>query len=82
MFQQEPTRGPVEIRNLVVILKDAFDEQGNPYQSAHFQIEVVMDGGSRVQRRGDLAQHITPTQRSALMAFMDSLREQAEEQIL
>lgn len=80
-FEPEPTRTPEAIGNIVVILKDAFGESG-PYQSAHFDVRIVLSDGREVSRRGDLVPHITPAQRTALMDFMDGLRTQAETQIL
>lgn len=81
-FQQEPTRTPVSIGNLVVILKDTWDEVGQPYQSAHFDIRVELSDGSEVVRRGDLVPHITQQQRQALMDFMAALRLQAMGEVL
>lgn len=86
-FDREPVRTPDSIGTIVVVLKDSFltDEDGTvalPYQRASFQVNVVMDDGSMVVRKGDLAPHITPAQKQALMAFMSSLRVQANEQIL
>lgn len=81
-FTQEPTRTPQAIGSVVVILKDAFNEEGSPYQSAHFDIQVELSDGSVIVRRGDLVPHITPAQRSALMTFMEGLRTQAEQEVL
>jgi hypothetical protein len=82
-FQQEPTRTPVGIGNIVVHLKDAAaTEEQAAYQSAHFEVKVVLSDGTIVHRTGDLAPHITPAQRQGLMDFMAALRAQAEEEIL
>lgn len=80
-FELEPTRTPVSIRNVVVVLKDAFGESG-PYQSAHFDIRIELSDGREVSRRGNLVPHITVGQRDALMDFMAGLRIQAETQML
>ena len=81
-FQQQTTITATEIRNITVYLKDAFDEQGTPYQSAHFQVQILMSDGRELSRRGDLVPHITPAQRQGLLDFMDSLRTQAANEIL
>ena len=83
MFDQEPTRTPTEIGIIVVYLKDAVARDGEPaYQSAHFDVKIVLSDGTEITRHGDLVPHITPAQRTALMDFMAGLRAQAEEQIL
>jgi hypothetical protein len=64
------------------MLKDTFDEDGDPIQSVHYQVEVIRSDGSKASRRGDLFPHITPAQRSALSAFLDGLRTQAEGEFL
>lgn len=82
-FQIEPTRVPVEIGNIVVILKDAVETGEEPaYQSAHFDVKILLSDGTVVTRRGDLIPHITVAQRQALMAFMNDLRTQAVQEIL
>lgn len=81
-FVQEPTRTPTEIRNIVIVLKDAFDEEGDPYQSAHFRIQIVLSDGTVMWRRGDLVPHITAGQRNALIQLMADLRAQAVNQII
>jgi len=81
-FIQEPTKTPESIGNIVVFLRDGFDNQGTPFQGAKFDVAVMMSDGSEVRRRGDLAPHITPAQRQALMDFMMALRAQAEDEIL
>jgi hypothetical protein len=81
-FQEEPTRTPASIGTIQVILSDDFDGQGDPFQAAYFDIEVILSDGSKRTRRGDLASHITVAQRQGLMSFMDALRTQAEQQIL
>lgn len=81
-FTQEPTRIAQSIGNIVVVLKDGFDEQGDAYQSAHFDVRVELSDGTVTTRRGDLVAHITVAQRNALMDFMASLRTQAESEIL
>lgn len=41
-----------------------------------------MSEGTDIVKRGDLSPHITSRQRRGLMDFMDSLRAQAEQEIL
>lgn len=81
-FDQEPTRTPTAIGSIVVALKDAFDGEGTPYQSAHFDVKVELSDGTVITRRGNLVPHITAAQRQGLMDFMASLRAQAEAEIL
>lgn len=81
-FEPQNSITPASIGAIVVTLKDAFDENGQPYQSAAFELRIIMSDGSTKRRAGDLGTHITPQQRQALMNFMDSLRAQAEDQIL
>jgi len=82
-FPSEQTRSPQVIGNLVVTLKDAIAVGEQPaYQSAHFSVQVIFDNGSIVERRGDLAPHITAQQRNTLIQFLSDLRAQAEQQIL
>ena len=81
-FNPQAASAPTAVGNIVIILKDAFDEEGAPYQSAHFQINIQMSDGRTVHRRGDLVPHITPAQRQGLMDFMVALRMQAGLQIL
>ncbi len=81
-FTTEPTKTPTEIGAIVVVLKDTFDEDGDPFQSAHYDVRIEMSDGPTVKRRGDLAPHITPAQRAALMSFMSTLRTQAEDEFL
>jgi len=85
-FELEPVRTPESLGTIVVVLKDTFiAEDGGepaPYQSAAFQVNVILDDGTTISRRGNLVPHITAAQRTGLMAFMESLRTQAEEQIL
>jgi len=80
-FDAEPTRTPVNIGEVTIVLRtdpnDAAQQQG-----ALFEIEVLLSDGTNVNRRGDLVPHITTAQRTALMSFMDSLRTQAETEIL
>jgi len=81
-FDLEQTITATEIRSVVAILKDSFDEGGAPVQSAHYQVEIGRSDGSRVSRRGNLVGHITTAQRQALLDFMAALRTQAEEEFL
>jgi hypothetical protein len=81
-FTQEPAITATEIRNIVVTLKDAFDEEGAPYKGANFSIQIVRNDGSKKILKGDLSNHITQVQQDALVAFMDSLRMKAETEIL
>lgn len=85
-FLPEETKVAVGVGNIVVILKDAVeitgDDPQDAYQSAHFQLVIERNDGSTVTRKGNLAPKITPVQRAALMAVMDAIRVQAEDEIL
>ena len=81
-FNEELTRVPVAITSISVVLKDTFDENGDPYQSAHYSVRVVFSDGSTVVRKGDLVQYITPQQRQGLLDFMSALRTQAIDEFL
>lgn len=85
-FIPELTKTPDGIGNIIVTLKDAVEVTGDEpqvaYQSAHFQLVIEFDDGSTGRRRGDLAEHITPAERTALMDFMTTLRARAIAQIL
>lgn len=81
-FLPAPSKVPNQIGNIIVILKDAF-EDGVPYQSATFQFEILDSDGNRMERKsGNLEPHITVAQKNALMSFMTSLRTQAESEVL
>jgi hypothetical protein len=86
-FDQAGTDTPTSIGLIIVSLKDAITgggpDQDQPYQVANFQVEVLDQNGVRMEHKsGDLAPHITAAQRDALMGFLDSLRVQAEQEIL
>ena len=82
-FDLEPTRTPVSIGNIVVLLKDAVASGEQPAsKSAHFEVKVLLSDGTTIQRRGDLVPHITPQQVQGLINFMNDLRVQAAAQIL
>ena len=82
-FELEPTRTPVSIGNIVVMLKDAVAQGEQPAsKSAHFEVKVLLSDGTMIQRRGDLVPHLTPQQVQGLINFMNDLRAQAQQQIL
>ncbi len=55
---------------------------GDETQGARFTVQVEFNDGSLDPKKGDLVPHITPAQISALQAFMDSLRTQANDEFL
>jgi len=82
-FDAEPTRTPTSIGNIIITLKDAVSPpSASPYQAAYFDIQIVFSDGTYITRTGDLVPHITPAQRQGLIDFMDSLRTQAESEVL
>jgi hypothetical protein len=79
-LKQEPTRTPVGIGKIRVIITDL---DGTPAgKSIEFEASVELSDGSRISRHGSLSEHITVAQRQALNAFMVDLRAQAIAQIV
>jgi hypothetical protein len=86
-WQQEANLVPTAIVKLRVILLDDITvdpETELPIgQSAKYAFTLVDQNGDVMKSfSGDLVPHITSPQRQALMDFMDSLRAQAEAQVL
>jgi len=81
-FTPAETSVPVSIQRLQVILVNEDDGDGGYNRSARFILRVLYSDDDVKSLSGDLVPHITPQQASALVAFMDTLRAQAEEQIL
>lgn len=82
-FEQEPTRTPTGIGNVIVTLKDAVATgETEAYQSAAYQIQVALSDGTVTMRRGNLQPYLTHAQITGLLAFMDDLRAQAASEIL
>ncbi|MBU2060140.1 MAG: hypothetical protein KKB38_20710 [Gammaproteobacteria bacterium] len=80
-FPPAVVKTPIDIGNVVIILKDG-EVEGAPFQTAHFHLDVKYNDGSTAHRRGDLAPHLTPAQISALQDFMSDMRIKAEEELL
>jgi len=80
-WTQEPTITATGIETMVVILKtNPLDPDET--QSANFWLMVRRSDGSTKKLAGDLVPHITVAQRDGLLAFMASLRTQAEAEVL
>jgi hypothetical protein len=77
---QEPTRTPTGIGKIRVIITDMDGTLAG--KSIDFEAAVQLSDGSGITRHGDLAPHLTPAQKTALISFMDSLRVQAVSQIV
>ena len=82
-FEPAEARTPTEIRDLSVILTDYVKggEQA-ARKEGRYEVQVLYSNGDLITRSGDLLPHITQAQKNALVAFLDALRVQAEEQIL
>lgn len=81
-FPQESTAIPESIRNFSVTLRSVKNADDSISKYAEFHIEVIMSDDTVRDRIGDLIPHITVAQRNGLTSFMDTLRTQAEDQIL
>ncbi len=77
---------PTTLQRLTITLSDRLaTDEADASQTANYQLVILDQDGQRYKwsgDTGDLVLHITPTQRTQLMAFMDALRTQAEAQIL
>lgn len=81
-FPQEPTRTPTSIADISIELDDIIDDEGGNNYAARYSVQVVMSDGSLRVQRGNLVPHITTNKRNALLAFMQTLRQRAIDQIL
>ena len=82
-FEPAEARTPIAIKDLSVILTDYVAEGEEPARKeGRYEVQVQYSTGEIVTRSGDLLPHITQAQKNALVAFLDALRVQAEEQIL
>jgi len=77
-FEVEPVRTPEGIGSLRVTL--LIERDG--YKAARYAVEVAMDDGTFVTRKGDLVPHLTQAEIQSLQAFMDDLGAKAEAEIL
>lgn len=90
MFEREQNRVPVAIGRLYIRLDhvpaqydpDTGDEIEPASKSAQYEFTVIYSDGSTKRKAGNLVPHITTAQREALLNFVDSLRAQAEQQVL
>lgn len=85
-FTPPGARTPTAVKRLTVMLTDRIAWEGEPAaQAAAYQLILVDQDGARIEFAGDhgnLAPHLTANQITQLQAFMASLREQAEGQLL
>ena len=81
-FGREPTVTAVGIGGIVIKLSDLVDAQGEHAYLATFDVNVLRSDGIEITRSGNLLPHITTAQRNALLSFMQSLRTQAENELL
>lgn len=82
-FERQQPITPVRIGNIEVVLFSP-DPESETQPFVRGYAEVILSDGSKVQRPTDrdLAPHLTQQQISDLRSFIDSLRVQAETEIL
>ena len=78
-FDPEQPRIPASIGDIALILTDHDAEPGQ----AQYEIQVLQADGSvfRVVR-GNLEPHLTPAQRTTIVAFLAEIRTKAETELL
>jgi hypothetical protein len=82
-FTQEVNRVATSIRGINVILYDAPDGQGGNIQSAKITIDVLDQDGNLLNHiETNLVPHVTQAQIDGLLNFMNSIRTQAEVELL
>ena len=81
-FPRETPRTPVSIRDISIELSDLVRSGDGHECEARYAVQVAMSDGSMVVRHGDLLPHITTAQRNSLLAFIQSMRTQANAQII
>ena len=69
---------PVAILDIGVDLFDGVDDS----EGVRYRVQVEFSDGSIIERKGNLAPHLTSQQIAALRSFMESLRAQAEAEML
>lgn len=79
-FPREAAKTPTSIGRVEVILRD-FPEEA-PAQSVLYQVSIVLSDGTTVQKTGNLAPELTPTQINQLTNFMASMRTKAVAEFL
>lgn len=80
-FSREEAITPVAIAGIEVTLIDPDPTRGE-LARATFEVRIRLSNGETVLRAGDLATHITPAQRTSLLAFMATLRAKAVAEVL
>lgn len=80
-FSQEPTRTPERIAAIEVRLYSP-DPLSSESPSAEYSAQVSYSTGEIRAVSGNLTPHLTPTQITALLAFMDAMRTKANTEIL
>ena len=82
-FTTEADRIATSIRNINVVLFDAPDGQGGQIQTARITIDVLDQNEALLRHiETNLVPHITQAQIDGLLGFMDSIRLQAETELL
>ena len=75
-FTPEQPKTPVAIGDIAVVLTD---HDGSSSDEVHYEVQVLQADGSMFRHAtGDLVPHLTPQQKSALQAFMASMRTLAQ----
>lgn len=81
-FPAEPTRTPTAIQDMEVRLISVKNQDLTVTKTARFDVQVLFNTGEIKLLTGNLIPHLTGPQITQLNNFMDSLRVQAEDQIL
>lgn len=82
-FDREPSRRPVAIGNLHVLITQITDEAGKVVQEqADYTLEIIFDDGSRKLRQGELTAHLSAEQSRRMQQFVAEVRQKAVNEIL
>jgi len=80
-FERQAVRTPSAIGSIEIRLHSP-DPTGAGQPAAEFAVQVRYDNGEHHTLRGNLVPHLTAGQISALLSFMDNMRQQAITEIL
>lgn len=79
-FNREESIYATEIREIQIILNDPNGD--NSARSGRIRINIEMSNSQIVRREYDLIDHISQGTINAIISFLDTMRTQAETQIL
>jgi hypothetical protein len=81
-FERATTQSPTAIGSLEVTLYRADPTDANDASAVNYRLIVKYDEGGSKERSGNLVNHLTANEISALQNFMEVLYARAEEAIL